>query len=151
MLYIDFGGAKFDNLGHPEYAFPAFVQDSWFDDPVVKQIVKDIDEAEVFSAYSMKHPVFGAINYTMLSSTCRNLILLYELPDEVINATYCGEKAGDWILRISEKRDVKIMLDYALLFSRDFNAIVVNGDERIRTLKDYYRYAMRYLYDCTEV
>lgn len=147
MLYIDFGGAVYDCLGHPDYSFDLYMQDSWFDDPVVKQIVKDIDDADVISAYAIKHPVFKAINYSMLSSTCRSIILMYKLPDEVVNATYCGEKGSDWVLRLSEKRDVKIVLNYAMLFNRDFNAIIANGNEHIVSRKEYYACALKYLYE----
>lgn len=151
MLYIDFMNSKGLALGHPDYLFRYYMKDAWFEDPIVKQIVKDIDGADVSSAYAMQHPVYGAINYTMLSSTCRTAIMLYELPNETINATYCGEKAGDWILRIGEMQDAHIALNYALLFSRDFEAIVVNGGEHIRTRKDYYRCAIRYIYDNPDI
>ena len=147
MLYIDFGGTVYDCLGHPTYVFDTYMKDSWFEDPTVKQIVKDIDGADVISAYAMTHPVYKAINYTMLSSTCRSLILMYELKDKVVNATYCGDNGADWILRIAKMQDLKIVLNYVPFFSRDFEAIIANGNEHISTRKAYYKCALRYLYE----
>lgn len=148
MLYIDFCGSKTEAFGHPDFRFEFFVKPEWFDDPIVKQIVEDIDGAKVHSAYSIEHPIFKAINYNMLSSTCRNLILAYKLDDIAIDATYCGDKAGEWLIKLGTmKKKLTIVLNYLLLFSCDFKAVIVNDGRHISTLREYYAAAKTFIYE----
>lgn len=148
MLYIDFCGTKTEAFGHPDFRFEFYVKPEWFDDPIVKQMVKDIDGATVHSAYAIEHPVFKAINYNMLSSTCRNLILAYKMNDIAIDATYCGDKAGEWLIKLGAmKKKLTIVLGYVLLFPHDFTAVIVNDGRYINTLHEYYAAAKTFIYE----
>lgn len=94
MLKIDFMGKKIKDIGYPDDYFVAEYYDEWFDDPIVKQMVKDIDKSEVYGANNIISPVLGPINCMQLSTGVKNLIIAYKT-DEVIDASYCGDNCGD--------------------------------------------------------
>jgi hypothetical protein len=135
MLKIYFG--HLDNeLPYPGDHFDLVYEESWFDDELVKAIVKDIDRATVYSAYCMTSEVWGAMNCTMLSTTAKNLILMYKV-DGVHPATYCGDNGGKWIVEIAKRKDLTITLGYIMKFERDFSAVILNNNKTISTYKEY--------------
>ena len=146
MLSIWFNCPEEKTFGHPDAGFQFFYEDSWFKDPIVKSIVKDIDGGIVTSAHSILVEPYGDIACTQLSSTCRNIILAYKLSDVIINATFCGDKAGAWLLRIGEMKDITIALNYALNFPRDFTAHIVNDHRVVHTWNEYAKAALDLLY-----
>lgn len=146
MLYIDFGGEKTDNIGHPDVAFNYRYELDWFNDPIVKQIVKDIDGGQVIAPGVIQVEPYGIITPIQLSSTCRNTILAYE-QDIPINATFCDSKASDWLLRLGTMKDLTICLDYVMMFNTDFKAIIVNDGRQVNSFKEYLVAASYFLYE----
>lgn len=147
MLYIDFGGEKVQGIGHPDVAFNYRYEPEWFEDDIVKQIVEDIEGGKMIAPGVLQVEPYGFISPTQLSSTCRNTILAYKT-SEPINATFCGSKAADWLLRLGEmKKKLTIRLDYVMMFPRDFKAVVVNDGRRINSMRDYLEAASYFLYE----
>lgn len=145
MLKIKFNVPDNETFGHPNRRFPFRYEDSWFDDPIVRQIVKDIENGEVISANAIKVEPYGVINCTQLSSTCRNLILAYELDDVLINATYCGDSAGAWLMRLGDMKDVSISLNYPLDFPEGIRALILNDNSKVTCRRDYLLAARKFL------
>lgn len=145
MLKIKFNVPDNETFGHPNRRFPFRYEDSWFDDPIVRQMVKDIENGEVYSANSIKVEPYGVINCTQLSSTCRNLILAYKVDNVLINATYCGDSAGEWLLRLGEMKDLTISLNYPLMFPKSIKAVVLNDNSTINCWRDYLLAARKFL------
>jgi hypothetical protein len=84
----------------------------------------------------MKSDIWGAVNCTMLSTTAKNLILMYEL-DGIHPATFCGDNGGKWIAEIGKRRDVTITLNYIMRFNVDFTAKILNNNKIITTYQEY--------------
>ncbi len=138
MLKIDVCGCILDDIGFPDAYFDNMYYDEWFDDPIVKQIVKDIDKSDVISANNIISPVLGLINCLELSTGCKNLIIAYKT-DEIIDATNCGDNCGDWLLKIAEMKDLSVTLYHTFGFNRDFDALILNTGKIVHTYVDFVR------------
>lgn len=136
MLYITY--KEPENLIYDiDNYFNNTYEDEWFDDPVIRQMVLDIDKSEVVSAYNVISPVLGSIPTTKISGGVKALILMYKRPDLVIWATACGDNCAEWIIKLSEQQDVHIALEHLMKFPRDFEAVCVDNSVKINTANEY--------------
>ena len=72
-----------------------------------------------------------------LSTGVKNLIIAY-MTGETIDASYCGDNCGDWLLQIAELKDLSITLYHLFEFSDKFKgAYIYNTDSYVSTLKEY--------------
>ena len=146
MLYITY--KEPENLIHDVDDFFNYnYEDAWFEDPIVKQMVLDIDKTEVISANCAVSPILGSIPITKISGGVKALILMYKRPDLVIWATACGDNCAEWIIRLSEKQDVRIMLEHTMLFPRDFEAICIDNNRHITNIHEYIANSFACLFD----
>lgn len=137
MLKIDFMGKIIKDIGYPDDYFAATYDDAWSDDPFIKQMIKDIDKSEVFGANNIISSVLGPINCMQLSTGVKNLIIAYKT-SEIIDASFCGNNCGDWLLKIAEMKDLSITMYHLFEFSDKFaGAYIYNTDEYIHTLREY--------------
>lgn len=137
MLKIDFMGRTIEDIGYPDDYFAAEYYDEWFEDPVVKQMVKSVDKSEVLGANNIISPVLGPINCMQLSTGVKNLIIAYKT-NEVIDASFCGDNCGDWLLHIAKLKDISITLYHLFEFSDKFEgAYIYNTGAYISSLKEY--------------
>lgn len=79
-------------------------------------MVRAVDKLEVLSSHAIESPVLGIIPTTRLSGGVKALILIYKKPELWIDCTACGENCAEWILRIAEKQDTLINLNYFMDF-----------------------------------
>ena len=75
MLRVLFGRETENTIRTPNIYFNNVYEDDWFDDEIVKQIVKDIDNS-VLRGLCVLSPVLGSISVQDLSGGCKTLILL---------------------------------------------------------------------------
>lgn len=120
-------------------------EDEWFDDILVKQMIKDVDKSIVISSKCIDSPILGAIPPQLLSGGVKALILLLKEPDIEIWASACGDNCAEWILKISELKDINIVLEHVMNFDRDFNGFCINNHKKIKLLDDYYDCVFDYL------
>ncbi len=66
MLSIRWGTTE-DTVELVESVFDNNYEEEWFDDPLVKEMVLDVDKSEVLSPYCIQSPVLGQIPPTGLS------------------------------------------------------------------------------------
>lgn len=121
--------------------FDMVYKDEWFDDPLVKQIIKDIDGSDVISSLSMNNPTFGIHTYRELSSGAVILILLLkeETNDFPLYLTKCGDNCTPWICRISKMVDKEVYLRHLMRFedNADVSGIrIAKCDKAFRTGKE---------------
>lgn len=104
--------AHFDCVAKPE----------WFDDPIVKQMIWDIDHSKVISYLSMENDLFGVHSYRELSNGTKTLIMLYKCPDTdpfPIWGAKFGDNCTDWILKLSHIVDRTIYISNIIDFISD--------------------------------
>ena len=115
MLTIVYGEVD-EAISDPDTYFNHTYSKKWFDDPFVKEMVRAVDKLEVLSSHAIESPVLGIIPTTRLSGGVKALILNYKKPELWIDCTACGENCAEWILRIAEKQDTLINLNYFMDF-----------------------------------
>lgn len=111
--------------------------DEWFDDAFVKEMIKDIDKSEVVLSNCIQSPVLGQVSPTKLSGGVKALILMFKRSDLEIYATACGNNCANWIIKISEMHDIRIVLEHTMWFERDFEGFCLDNNTEIHYLDDY--------------
>lgn len=116
----------------------------WFDDEIVKQMVKDVDLSTVVSRQCITSPVLGQIPVSMLSGGVKALILLWKLDDIRIDLVACGENCMSWLSYIQAHKDIKVsMSGYDLTFVDDagndlpISGICENDNSEIENAADW--------------
>ena len=117
----------------------------WFDDPFVKEMVRAVDKSEVLSSHAIESPVLGIIPTTRLSGGVKALILIYKKPELLIDCTACGENCAEWILRIAEKQDTLINLNYFMDFPEPFELKIKNTGAVCHNSKELYRNSIHFV------
>ena len=138
MLSIYFGTYKGDNyIDNPDLYFDNTYEDEWLNDPVSKQMVKDIDRSELVSPNLVISPVLGSIPVSRLSGGVKTLIQINNDKDHVYNASACGDNCVPWLLKISEEKDVFVRLGHLMRFPNEgFRIRIVNNNEIVDTWRN---------------
>lgn len=91
--------------------------DEWFDDPVVKQMVLDIDKTVVVGPQLLQSPVLGAIPPSSLSGGVKGLILILKDPDQRnFSSTIFGSNCVLWLTKLTFVTDFTITMEHSLEF-----------------------------------
>lgn len=98
--------------GSIDQIFYSQYEDEWFDDPFVKRMIKEIDESEAVSAYLIKSPVLGAINFERLSGGVKVLIMLYKMPEMQQWGSSCGDNCMPLLAEISRRQDITVKFSH---------------------------------------
>lgn len=146
MLKIHVGELP-NEIKKPSGYFDLIYEDSWFDDPFVKQMVLDVDKTIVYSANNMLSPVLGNINSSKISGGVKNLILAYALDSPIIDASHCGDNCAKWLIEIGKRKDLTITLYHCMGFPQDFEALILNTNQIVHSFKEYAFAVLLLLYD----
>ena len=145
MLSIYFGDYAGDNyVDNPDLYFDNTYEDEWLEDPVSKEMVKDIDKSELVGPNLVISPVLGSMSINRLSGGVKTLIQIAHDPDHVYNASACGDNCAAWLLRISKDKDVLVRLGHLMHFDGDAvqirientGEIVESGHELVKKVID---------------
>lgn len=110
----------------------------WFNLPVVKRIIKDIDNTIAIKDEYLESPVFGGMSPQGLSTGCKAVILMEVLDNVNIYATKCGNNCVNDILEIASRKDVTITLHHPMEFPKDgFTAKIMETNVIIHTWKEF--------------
>lgn len=88
----------------------------WFNNDLVKRIIKEIDNTDAIKDEYLESPVFGAISPDKLSCGCKAVILMAVLDNKIIYATKCGNNCVQMILEVAKFKDVEISLHYLVSY-----------------------------------
>lgn len=143
MLNIFFGSMP-DEIYNTSVYFDNSYMDSWLDDEFTKKIIKSIDKAEVLSSKAINSKALGVIPVTKLSGGAKTLVLLRNKPEQIYNASTCGDNCAKWILKIAKesKKDVTINLHHIMDFGdKSFDIKILNNDKIVHSTKEMLLYA----------
>ncbi len=145
MLHIYFGEMKNANYG-PDW-FKANYDLAWLKDQFVQTIIKDVDKSEFVDGLIINSPVLGPIPPERLSGGLQTLIMIYEKPDLIFDATSCGENCAKWLLEIGKTKDVTINLNYLMKFTNadSFEVHIENENRTITSREEYVMTAVKYV------
>ena len=98
------------------------------------------------SSHAIESPVMGIIPPTSLSGGVKTLILIKKMPDQMFNASNCGDNCAGWLLKIGQSQDVTINLRHIMDFGEQpFEIHVVNTDQIVRDMDSLVRIAGRFV------
>lgn len=128
--------------------FDGYYKPEWMDDPIVKQMVKDIDKSKVVSRNVIESPVLGQIPPQWLSGGVKGLILILK---ETYKREYSSQIFGDncvpWLVKLGEMVDYTLMIEHPIMFIGDGKVSAKGAEgEKLLTRKDiaYYYFAHKH-------
>ena len=120
----------------------------WLEDPLVKEMILDVDKSVVLSKHCIQSPVLGQIPPRTLSQGVKTLILMLKEPDLIFTASSCGDNCAKWILEIGKRQDLHIGLGYIMKFGLHddpVDAIITNDGSHVKTYTEYLNKCIEYL------
>ena len=126
MLNIWYRGGDIKVMTNAPSYFNVAFRPEWFEDDLVKKMIKDVDKSDVIGPYLIISPVLGPIAPTYLSGGVKVLILLLKEPKFIYNLSNCGDNCAKWILEICKDRDIVAYLEHVMHFKDPFEIKVLN-------------------------
>lgn len=128
MLSVYYG--DMDNIIYnTSVYFRNTMRGEWLEDPFVIDMIRDVDKSEVLGNGAIKSPVLGIIAPNTLSGGVKTLILIYEMPDKIFNASNCGDNCAKWLLKMGEMNDITVNLRHLMDFGdTEYQIKVLNED-----------------------
>ena len=126
--------------------FKNVYEDSWILDDFAKKVIKKVDSSDVIDVRAIKNPVLGVIPPTELSGGVKTLLLIKNCPDEVFNASTCGDNCARFILELAKEKDITINLWHIMNFGKaKFSAKILNDDSIVHGMEEFLFAAARYV------
>lgn len=121
-------------------------EDEWILDPLVKEIILDVDKSKVIDSGVIDSPVLGKIPPLSLSGGVKTLILVRYEPEKVFNASTCGDNCAKWLLKIAEDEERTVNLRHIMDFGeRPFEIKILNNGEIVHSMKEFKETAIDYV------
>ena len=146
MLNIFFGDMEKPAAYGPSW-FKYSYDPVWFEDLFVQRMIRDIDKSEFLSGRIIDSPFLGHIPPEKLSGGVQTLIMIYEKPEIIFDATSCGPNCAEYLLEIGEKKDITVNLNYLMPFKNlePFEIRILNAGIVVHSSKEYVRAALDYV------
>lgn len=136
MLNIIFGEAN-GSIFNTELYFKRNKEDEWLMQPLVRDMILDVDKSEVIAPGVIKSPIFGVMSSEGLSGGVKTLILIKNEPEKLFYASHCGDNCAKWLLKMAKDKDVTINLCHIMEFPEPFEINIVNLNTVVTTRRDY--------------
>lgn len=118
----------------------------WLSDDLNRRMIEDVDHSKVISGSAIDSPVMGVIPPTSLSGGVKTLILIHEIPDELFNASNCGDNCASWLLKMGEDHDITINLRHIMDFGDEkFEIFIENTGETVHDMLELAKVAGRFV------
>lgn len=147
MLQIFFGDMP-EAIYNTSLYFNNTYLDKWLMDPFARKIIKSVDKASVLSGKAIDSKALGVIPVTQLSGGTKTLLLIYNNPEMVFNASTCGDNCAPWILKTASKlkRDITINLHHIMDFGdKEFEIKILNNGIIVHSMAELVIYAGLFL------
>ena len=143
MLTIHFG--EMTDVKYGPTWFKYNYRPEWLAEPFVQEMIRGVDNSTYIDGLVINSPVLGPIPPERLSGGLKTLIMIYEKPELIFNATSCGENCALWLLEIGKQKDVTVNLEYLMTFPEPFEIRIENEDRIVTDTKDYILAAANYI------
>lgn len=147
MLNIYFGEMP-EAIFNTSVYFDNVYLDKWLEDEFAKKIIKAVDKSEVLSSLAIDSKALGIIPVTKLSGGTKTLLLIYNEPEKIFNASTCGDNCAKWILKIAKnnKTDITINLRHIMNFGDGkFEIRILNNGVVVHNMNELVLYAGTFL------
>ena len=136
MLHIFYGPMDGVVL-KPSVYFKNTYQPEWLTEPFAKEMIRDVDQSEVVGPQLIQSPVLGPIPPERLSGGVKTLILIWQVPEKVFNASNCGDNCAPWLLNMGRARDITINLRHLMEFGDEpFDFEILNTGTIVHTMRE---------------
>ena len=117
--------------------FKNVYEEEWITQPLVKEMILDVDKSVVLDGGVIDSPVMGKIPPVSLSGGVKTLILIANEPDKVFNASTCGDNCAKWLLKMGNDRDITINLRHIMDFGDgEFCIKILNSGQIVHNMKE---------------
>lgn len=117
--------------------FKNVYEEEWITQPLVKEMILDVDKSVVLDGGVIDSPVMGKIPPVSLSGGVKTLILIVNEPDKVFNASTCGDNCAKWLLKMGNDRDITINLRHIMDFGDgEFCIKILNSGQIVHNMKE---------------
>ena len=144
MLHIYFGDMP-EAIYNTEVYFKHTYEEEWLEDNFAKAVIKGVDKSKVLDKHLILSPVLGMIPPLMLSGGTKTLLLIKNCPDQIFNASTCGDNCAKYILQIAKKRDVTINLRHVMNFPGPFEIFVDNDNVIVKDMEQLLMMAAKHV------
>ena len=145
MLRIIFG--ETEGAMHVPSWFRFNYEEEWFEDPLVAEIMADVDKSYYKGNQLIINDEMGPIPPERLSEGVQTLICIYKMPDLMYNATKCGENCAKWLVEIGRREDVTVNLRYYLPLDDcgNIEIEILNEHKKVHSAEEYMHIALKYV------
>ena len=136
MLNIYYGEMP-DAIYNTALYFKNVYQDDWLTDPFAQRMIKGVDKSKVLDKHLIESKALGLIPPTELSGGVKTLLLIYNQPEKVFNASTCGDNCAKYILMMAKKKDITINLHHIMDFGDgSFEIKILNNGQIVHSMKE---------------
>ncbi len=115
MLNIFYGDMP-EAIYNTAVYFKNVYEDEWITDPLSREMIADVDKSVVLGSGIIDSPVLGKIPPLSLSGGVKTLMLIDHMPEQIFNASTCGDNCAKWLLKIGEEKDITVNLRHLMDF-----------------------------------
>ena len=145
MLSIYFGNMP-EAIYNTDVYFNFTYDEDWLLDDFAREVIRKVDKSEVLDRGAVQSPVFGIIPPERLSGGTKTLLLMKNCPDQVFNASTCGDNCAKFILKLAKERDLTINLRHIMNFGKSrFKARILNDNTMTEGMEEYLFEAAKYV------
>lgn len=120
---------------------------TWFKEAFIQEMIKDIDNTDYKGGEILNSQVLGPIPPEKLSGGLQTLIMIYEMPDKIFDATSCGPNCAKWLLEIGKRKNITINLRYFMPFDNlePFEVEIANANRKVCNAEDFALTSLDYI------
>ena len=145
MLNIFYGDMP-EAIYNTAVYFKNVYEDEWITDPLSREMIADVDKSVVLGSGIIDSPVLGKIPPLSLSAGVKTLMLIDHMPEQIFNASTCGDNCAKWLLKIGEEKDITVNLRHLMDFGEgNFTIHIVNTDQVVHSMAELIPIAGRYV------
>ena len=129
----------------PDGDYMGLALDEWLDDPLVQEMIEDIDKSKVLSQRCIQSPILGQIPPDYLSGGVKTLIMLLKEPDYHVDLMVCGNNCTKWIKEVAKHQNLHLAIS---TFDLDYPDIVMeclNDGDIIDSKKKWWEKLHKYV------
>ena len=120
--------------------------ETWINSENGKRLIQAIDGSSVLGGRAIDSPVLGIVSPLELSGGVKTLLLIDNCPEQVFNASTCGDNCAPFLLQIREQKDITINLRHLMNFGDGtFDIMILNTNSVVHNMKEFFDVASDYV------
>lgn len=129
----------------PDGDYMGLALDEWLDDPLVQEMIEDIDKSKVLSQRCIQSPILGQISPDYLSGGVKTLIMLLKEPNYHVDLMVCGNNCTKWIKEVAKHQDLHLAISTYDLDYPDIVMECLNDGDIIDSEKKWWDKIYKYV------